>query len=269
MKRQNIFLGPAGTPTITKGGTLDAVKEVAELGLNAMEVQFTHGIRMSTRLAEQVGDAAREHNLLLSVHAPYYVNLCTDDRKKLAASKKRILDSVVRAELMGAGVVVIHAGFYGKLEKEEASARVFAACKELSKKIPRSVKVGLETGGKSGSFGTLEEIVSICKKLRSCIPVIDFAHIFARQVGRIDYKDVLDIVKPLKLKHLHTHFSNIEYTQKGERAHLVLDNKPPFRPLAEEILKRRVGITIISESPILEQDSLKMKKIFENLGYKF
>jgi endonuclease IV len=39
--------------------------------------------------------------------------------------------------------------------------------------------------------------------------------------------------------------------------------------LAKEILKRKIDINIISESPILEQDSFKMKKIFEKLGYKF
>jgi deoxyribonuclease-4 len=56
---------------------------------------------------------------------------------------------------------------------------------------------------------------------------------------------------------------------KGEKRHLVLDHKPDFEPLAKEMLKRKFDITIISESPILEQDSLKMKKIFEKLGYRF
>ena len=46
-------------------------------------------------------------------------------------------------------------------------------------------------------------------------------------------------------------------------------NKPSFEELAKEILNQKINITIISESPIIEQDSLKMKEIFENLGYKF
>jgi len=44
---------------------------------------------------------------------------------------------------------------------------------------------------------------------------------------------------------------------------------PNFEDFAKEILKRKINITIISESPILEQDSLLMKRIFERLGYKF
>lgn len=264
-----IFLGPAGTPGFTRGGTLEGVVNVATMGLNAMEVQFTHGVRMSMQLAELVGKEAKEKNVLLSVHAPYYINLCSEDKEKLAASKKRILDSVKRAKAMGAYVVTLHPGFYGKLEKEEAFDRIVAGCAELTKETPASAKLGLETTGKSGAFGTLDEIVSICKKVHGCVPVIDFAHIYARQNGKIDYKKVLDDVKPLRLKHLHTHFSNIEFTAKGERNHLVLDNQPPFEPLAREILRRKQSITIICESPILEQDSLRMKNIFEKFGYEF
>lgn len=269
MARHRILLGPAGTPTGTNGGTLKGVEEVANIGLDAMEVQFTHGVRMGLNLAEEVGKASKYHKVSLSVHAPYYINLCTEDKDKLLASKRRIMDSVARAEIMGAAVVVFHPGFYGKLDNQEAFDRVFSSCKELSKKMPPGVRLGLETGGKSDSFGTLDEIVNICKKARKCVPVIDFAHIYARQVGHIDYAAVLDAVKPLRLNRLHTHFSNIEYTAKGERAHLPLDSKPPFKPLAQEILKRSLDITIISESPMLEQDSLKMKRIFSGLGYNF
>jgi deoxyribonuclease-4 len=264
-----ILLGPAGTPTVTKGGTLEAVGDVARLGLKAMEVEFVYGVRMGMGLARQVGREAGKHDIALSIHAPYYVNLCTDDAKKLAASKKRIADSVERADAMEARVVVFHPGFYGKLEKKEALERVLDACKDMAGSVPSGVKLGIETTGKSGAFGTLEEVVSVCRKSRACVPVVDFAHIYARQVGNIDYGKVLDEVKPLRLKHLHTHFSNIEYTQKGERNHLPLDHSPPFGPLAKEIMKRKLDVTIICESPALEQDSLRMKRTFERMGHAF
>jgi len=260
-----IFLGPAGTPTISKDGTLEAISDIVKLGLNAMEVQFTYGVRMSRPLAKQVNEAAKG-KVLLSVHAPYYINLCTEDRKKLEASKKRILESMDRAITMGAQVVNFHPGFYGKLIEEEAFERVKEVCEELATK---EAMLGLETTGKHTAFGTLEETVKLCKQVKYCIPVIDFAHIFARNYGKIDYGKIFDAINPLKLKHIHCHFSNIEFTEKGERRHLVLDDQPPFEPLAKEILKRKLNITIISESPVLEQDSLQMKKIFEKFGYNF
>jgi len=266
---QTIFLGPAGIPASAKGaGAIEGVRVVAELGLNAMEVEFVYGVNMQTNTAKDVGAAAKDAGVRLSIHAPYYVNLCTDDRAKLTASKKRIMDSVERGEVMGADVVVFHPGFYGKLEKTEAFDRVAAACTEMADNAPHGVKLGLETTGKSGAFGTLDEVVDVCKSVHGCVPVVDFAHIYARNGGKIEYAAVLDALKPLKLPHLHSHFSGIEYTTKGERNHVPI-GKPPFKPLAEEILNRKLGITIVCESPLLEMDSLRMKKVFEALGNRF
>jgi deoxyribonuclease-4 len=101
---------------------------------------------------------------------------------------------------------------------------------------------------------------------------VDFAHIYARNYGKMDYAETLDKLKPVMPKlnnHLHCHFSGIEYTSKGERNHLVMDHHPDFRPLAKEILKRRLDVTIISESPVTWQDSLKMRRIFEDMGHRF
>ena len=82
-------------------------------------------------------------------------------------------------------------------------------------------------------------------------------------------------MKVLKIKKYDSHFSGIKYSLVGigrgnEREHVTLKEAgPDFKDFAKEILKRKISITIISESPILEQDSLKMKKIFENLGHEF
>jgi deoxyribonuclease-4 len=57
MAMANVYLGPAGIPqyVVRAKSTLDAVKAVRELGLNAMEVEFVQGVRMSRELAKQVG----------------------------------------------------------------------------------------------------------------------------------------------------------------------------------------------------------------------
>ena len=84
---------------------------------------------------------------------------------------------------------------------------------------------------------------------------------------KINYKEIFKKLK--SFRHIHCHFSNINYSEKGELNHLNLDSKPDFKGLAREILKRKINTTIISESPITWKDSLKMKHVFENLGYKF
>lgn len=253
---------------------------MAELKLNAFEVEFVRRVGMSNEMAKETGRVAKELNILLSVHCPYFVNLCSREKGKLEASKQRILDSVERAFHMGADVAVFHPGFYGDLTPEAAFKAIERACRDMLNRMRargvKGVRLGLETTGKVSQFGTLDETIEICRKLKGCTPVVDFAHIYARQAGRIDYGDVLKKLKPLKLKHLHSHFTSMEWTpakapwQGNERRHLELKvNKPPFEPLAKEVLKRKVNITLISESPILEKDSLKMKRTFEGLGHRF
>ena len=89
--------------------------------------------------------------------------------------------------------------------------------------------------------------------------------------GEDDYRKIFSYLeKELGnyVKHFHAHFSEIEYTDKGEKNHLVLGtkNEPPFRPLLKVILENGYGGTIISETPKIDIDALKMKKYYLNLA---
>jgi len=279
-----IYLGPAGVPLASEErSTIAGVRCVAELGLNAFECEFVRGVGMSNEMAKEVGKVAKELNVRLSVHCPYFVNLCSQEKEKLGASKKRILDSVERAHFMGADVAVFHPGFYGTLTLEQAYEAVKQSCDDIiermkSKKI-EDVLLGLETMGKQSTFGTLEETIRICREVKGCIPVIDWSHLNSRSAGGIkgqkDYSKVFDELEQLKLKHLHCHATGAEYTVVGEgrgneKRHLTIDaKKPDLEPLVEEILRRKIDITLISESPVLEKDALILKKMFEKNGYKF
>lgn len=270
-----IWVGPAGIPISSKGrSTLDGIKCVSELQLNVMEVEFVRGVKMNLKMTKQVGELAKKLDIRLSVHAPYFINLCSLEKEKVEASKKRILDSVERAYVMGGDIVVFHPAYYGKLSEGEAYQRVKKVCEEIRDTQKDNgtgdVRLGLETTGKVSQFGTVEEIIQICKEVKGCDIVVDWAHIFARTIGKINFSEIFDKVSTLKPKHLHTHFSCIEYSDRGERRHLTLDaGKPDYYPLVKEILKRKIDITLISESPNLEVDALKMKEMFEKHGYKF
>ena len=267
-----IRIGPAGIPLSAKNRTtIDGVKCVAELGLQAMEIEFVRGVNMSNEAAREVGKIAKLLNIELSIHAPYYINLNSNDKVKVASSIKRIKDSLERGAAMGATIVVIHAGYYGGMNSEETTNKII----ECLEKIPRfdGIKIGLETTGKVRQWGSIDEILEVCKKMKGCAPVIDFAHIYARQGGRIDFGSVLDRFKGFK--HLHCHFSAINWSPAGEgmgneRNHLPIKEwAPDFRLLAKELVKRKLDITIINESPLLENDALLMKEIIERQGYKW
>lgn len=268
-----ILVGTAGVPASSEErSTAGGIRRVKDMGLHSMEVEFVRGVSMSPEKAIEVGKVQKETGVKLSVHAPYYINLCNPE--KLNDSQKRIVDSAHRGHLMGAEVIVFHPGYYGELGKEEAFEMVESACREMAEVIDENgwkVKLGLETTGKVSQFGTIDEILGVCKAAKYCVPVVDWSHLFAKYQGKIDFREALGKVTGSGYKVLHSHFSNIEFSEKGERRHLTLDHKQPdFGKVAKIILESDLKeINIISESPALEADALVMKKTFEKLGHKF
>jgi deoxyribonuclease-4 len=102
------------------------------------------------------------------------------------------------------------------------------------------------------------------KKETRCGITVDFSHLYARQQGRIDYARIL---KKLPKK-FHAHFSGIEFGNKGERKH-VRTTKKFFEPLARELIRRQVDVTIINESPKPYEDARMMKKLIVKLQDEF
>ena len=254
-----IKVGPAGSGGL---GNLKGVQKVAELGLDCMEVEFTYGVRMDLKTAKAVGGLAKENGIIFSVHAPYYINLASDEKDKLVASKQRILDSCERAHALGAKNVTFHCGFYQKRTARETYRLVKKAINQLQKQILRrgwQVKLCPEITGKPSQFGSLTELLKL-KKETGCGITVDFSHLYARQQGEIDYAKTL---KKLPKK-FHAHFSGIEYGNKGERKH-IRTTKKFFEPLAWALIKRQADITIINESPKPYEDAIMMKKLIMKL----
>jgi deoxyribonuclease-4 len=272
-----IYLGPAGIPiSAAKRNTVDGLKKVKELGLNAMEVEFVQGVRMSERTAEETGKVAEELGVRISAHAPYFINLCAEDVEKVKASKDRIFQTADRTERMGGDAIAIHVAFYGKRGKEGCYEMVKEGLAEVSDRMKEAgigrVKLGVETMAKSTAFGELDEVLRISREVKGVVPYIDWAHTFARQGGKIDYGNIMDrVTKELGLTHINSHFESLQF-RKGKFVDIhrpIEANTPPFEPLAKEILRREISITLVCESPLLEQDALRMKKVLEDLGYTF
>jgi len=264
-----IFLGPAGIPTTVKNrGVIEGILEVSRLNLNAMEIQFTYGVNMKDEVAIEAERLSKEKGVLLSVHAPYYVNLNSGEEEKTKKSRERIISSLQKAHLMNASYVVFHPAYYGKSSPEECYERVKSEIEEIMEVVRMNRWKSIpapETTGKRTQFGELDELLRLSEET-GCSLCVDFAHIYARNGGKIDYREILD--KLSSFDHIHSHFSGIEFGRNGERKHLTIESSkdsPPLRPLLEEIVRRDLNITIISESPILEQDSLLMKRIIEEL----
>ncbi len=273
-----IFLGPAGVPFSAKErSTIGGIARCAELGLNAMEVEFVRGVKMGASLAEEAGAAAKEKGVRLSVHAPYYINLLSAKAVLVKKSIERIVDSLDRGERMGADAVAVHAAYLGELTSEKATElmkeRTGQILAVLDKKGISNVRLGYETMAKKGQWGSLEEIIEVHREHRRRVaPYLDWGHLYARGGGSIDYEALLKTMKELKLDHINSHFTCVKASKAGGYVDIhtpIGDKHPDFAPLAKLLARSSVDITLICESPLLEQDALKMKEQLEKAGYNW
>lgn len=291
-------IGPAGIPhsTPSPGGTLEGVRHCRHLGLSAMEVEFVQGVRMKDELAETVGEESRRVDVSLSVHAPYFINLCSGEESKLANSRRHILQSVRAAHLLHASPVVFHPGFYQGRPKAECAKRAKKELQPVLDEIKQvgwtDVVLGPELTGKKSAYGDLDEILELARHfgIKAVQPVIDFGHYHAR-MGRLnvaaDFEKIIDKAESVLgsdyRRGFHCHYSEIQFTEAGEGKHLPIGSLkagasappsgpgaggPPFEPLLSVLEERGYSGTVICESPKLEEDALIMQKKYEKMRKK-
>ena len=280
-----IRFGPAGRdeifPTIYKSN-LDMPYYLAEKGLNAFEYQCGQGVRISETVAKALGRNAKEHGIQISLHAPYFISLASEDKAKRDNSIGYILSAAKACNWMGGERIVVHLGGVGKLSRDKAlllaRETLTEAQKVLDSEKLASIRICPETMGKIGQLGSLEETLSLCDIDDRILPCIDFGHLNARTNGRCstpeEFGDVLDQLENSlgkeRAKIFHVHFSKIEYTEKGgEKRHLTFEDTvygPDFSPLAKLLAERGMEPTIICESAGTQiADAAYMKEIYE--GY--
>jgi len=255
-----MLFGPASIGSPAKEG----LKKLHEHSIRTSEIAFGRGVYMTNKLAKEVGVIAKKYGISLSIHAPYFVNLNSPEKAKLKASIGRIMQACERADYLGAKWVVFHAAYYMKKDLEEVyqivKENVIFMQKEIKK---RGWKIILcpETTGKGSQFGSLDELVRLSKET-GCGVCVDFAHLKARDLGKLDYDVVMKKVK--KIKHLTCHFSGIVWGAKGERHH-ELTREKDLRELFKYLKKYKIDTRIINESPDVFGDTLKSVRIWEEM----
>ena len=275
----NLLFGTAGIPLSTPKPALsvNGVLRVRELGLDAMELEFVRGVKMGDDLAYKVRSVSEAAKVVLTAHAPYYINLNSPEKAKVEASINRILETARVAHKAGGWSIVFHPAYYGKDSTEVVYNRV----KEALKRIVETLKdegvviwVRPETSGGLAEFGGLEEIVRLSQEVENVLPCVDFAHIHARSKGKYNsYEEFTQVLNYLErelgkeaLKNMHMHFSGIEYGEKGEIKHLNLEDSDfEYVDLAKALKDYSIEGVIISESPNIEGDALLLKKIYQQV----
>lgn len=274
------IFGPAGSSEAfskSHKSSTEMPEYLSEMGLDAFEYQCGQGVRVSDSVAAALKEKAEKFGITLSLHSPYFISLSGIEPEKRDKSIDYILQSAAAAQKMGAKRIVIHSGSCSKISREEALS---LAKDTLKRAREAAVAAGYEdiifcpeTMGKFNQLGNLEEVLELCRLDDSFLPTVDFGHLNARTLGKVNSKEAFehilgDIENRLgsdRLKIFHSHFSKIEYTPGGgEKKHLTFEDElygPRFEPLMEIIAKKNLSPTFICESAgTQDSDALAMKK---------
>ncbi len=274
--------GPAGnSKSFSQMGyksSLDVPEYIEKMGLDVFEYQCGRGVNIGEEKARQLGAAAAEKGITLTLHAPYYISMSGIDPEKRLKSVDYILASARAVDAMGGNRIVVHTGSCGKISREEALALAVDTMKSAVAALDQNglshIHICPETMGKINQLGTLDEVLSLCEIDERLIPCIDFGHLNARTLGGLktygDFKEIFDKIEDRlgidRLRSFHSHFSKIEYTDGGEKKHLTFEDTvygPDFEPVIDLIVKKNCSPIVICESDGTQaEDALTMKKAY-------
>lgn len=278
MEFDRLLFGTAGIPlsTAKKNNPIEGVRRIHELGLDCMQLEFAHGVRMKDEVSSGLRKVSYELGVPLTSHGPYYINLNAREQDKIDSSVERIIQTAKISDLCGAESMTFHAAFYMKDSPYDVFDLVEKSLNIIEERLGRldiEIELRPELTGKTSQFGSLDELISLTKNVTSCAPCMDFSHLFARTGEYNDYEGFIEVLKrleeeldPMSLKNMHIHLSGISSTSKGDLKHLNLeDSKFNWRDLLRALKDLDCRGYVICNSPNLEKDASLMKEYYMGL----
>ena len=267
----------AGMPLRTgKGSYPEAFKIIKEMNLDGMELEFVHGVRMSPESRNNVKSIINEKNMIVSAHAPFYINLNSKEEDKVEASAQRIIETAVVANEVGGFSITFHAAFYMGKDKETVYNQVKTQIEKINETVKRDnidVWIRPETTGKATQWGDIDEIVRLSKEFDNVLPCIDFSHIHARSAGEHNTYDEFSVILEklgsigdYAIENFHGHLAGIDYGAKGEKKHLNLEESDMnYKDLLKAMKSFGVNGSLVCESPNIEEDALLLRQYYMSL----
>ena len=243
--------------------------------LDGMELEFVHGVRMSDTNRDFVKNMSKD--FVITAHGPFYINLNSQEEEKIDASLQRIIDTASVASEAGAFSITYHAAFYMGKDKETVYNQVKTQTKRIIEILENeniNVWVRPETTGKATQWGDIDEIIRLSKDFEQVLPCVDFSHLHARSAGEYNtYDEFSKILEKMgtkigqyALENFHGHLAGIEYTAKGEKQHLNLENSDMnYKDLLKAMKEFGVKGALVCESPNIEDDCKLIKDYYYSL----
>jgi deoxyribonuclease-4 len=249
------------------------ILQTAALGLDALELAWVQGVRVSEATCAAIRQAGAEQGVALSVHAPYYINLNAEE-EKWPRLRQYLMDAAHFGNLAGATDIVFHPGSYFGAPAGEVLKKVLPrleGCLDELRGAGNPVRLRPEAMGKTAVIGSLEDVLEL-SRLPGVLPCMDFAHLHARSTdGTMNtYDEWMRVLEAYEralgaqaLQRMHIHLSGIEYGDKGEKNHLVMEDADlNFRALMRALHTAGAGGRLLCESPVMEVDAMKFRELW-------
>ncbi|MCL5437909.1 MAG: endonuclease IV [Candidatus Thermoplasmatota archaeon] len=214
------------------------------------------------------GELAKELDVQLSLHAPYYMDLL-DDGEMGEKSFNHLKWSLIIGKGMGARRVVTHTGFYKGTKKDSLNSAIKIYSRITGELSPSAGYpfISVESSGKAEIFGTAADLASLAKKVKDVEPVINFPHLHSVTGGSLregkDFDAILSEFKKYSKGDLYGEFSGVEYEEGNEvKLTAIKHGDLKFETLAEYLVDYQDDMTLISMSPLLEHDAQYMEVMY-------
>jgi len=267
-----VTYGISGIPVVkTIDQALEVLRELYKIGFKALvlpKVLFSDIKGMTELYKDYYGDLLRLKNIAkkLNIELSLHLSNLTD----LPDENLRLFSTV--ASVMDCRILTIHPTFYARMPQGQALRLVVYKINEIVNELRVKANIGIETMGRLGELGSIEDVIDICKRTKNTEPVINWAHVHARGAGCLksqdDFKNVIEQVKQgvgqQWLRDAYFFFSGVKYGPSGEISHMpFLLSDLKLEHLIRSILAYGMRGTLIFEESERERNVVS---ILDQLG---
>ncbi len=272
-------------------GLVGSVKEALSYGANTF-MFYTGAPQNTKRLPIDLANVQEADKLMAEnniqkenviVHAPYIINLATDDEEKRSFATSFLQEEIKRVETLGFTYLVLHPGSHVGCGPDKGIENIASSLNEVLA-TDKKIVILLETmAGKGTEVGrTFEEIASIIEKVNQKEKIgvcLDTCHINDAGYDLNNFDKVLDnfdeVIGLGKLKCLHINDSKNERSAHKDRHENIGLGHIGFDALMKVIYNNRLdNIPKILETPYVDKiyppykyeiEMIRNKKFNENL----
>lgn len=236
---------------------LSLINKLNKYSVKAYEIGFAYGI--PNNFNPEIINFAEKLDVKISAHLPFYFSW--KNPVKTQNSIKHLEKGLIFSKEFNT-ISVFHLGYYGdssfNILKEKIVSGILKLLTLHDMQNFRQPVLGIETTGRKSEIGTVDEILQIIHEISvdTVIPVIDWAHLYARSGGAYPknkndfYETIIRLENELGLSTFYFHGGGVEYDLSGERKHLSLKTcQPPLPYLIDVMSELGYDYTMIIETP--------------------